>query len=506
MLFNSVEFIFIFLPLTLILFYIFSGARQLIVLIFASLFFYGFWNPIYVILLLVSIGFNYTIGKSILFFHQDIKKQLVLSFGIALNLILLGYYKYANFFIDNINIVFSTNFFLEQIILPIAISFFTFQQISYLVDTYKNRVCAHTFLKYCLFVIFFPQLIAGPIVQQKYVMDQYNDKRFGVFVLSSFTIGIALFIVGLAKKVLIADNLGIYANLLFDDASQLQYISFFYAWVGSISFSLQLYFDFSGYSDMALGLAMLFGIKLPVNFHSPYKALSIIDFWRRWHMTLSDFLKNYLYIPLGGNKEGKAKHVRNIFIVMLLGGFWHGAGWGFIIWGGLHAVYIVINHFFRYIYQNMKWQFNEKIIFKLFSFTLTFICVVISWVFFRAEKLEHASHILKSMFAFNGITVPKVLIDKVPILKDSGFIDHAKLGDTWLGIIQNEYLLFLIPVFFACIILPSSMSFFGWLNKKNNSITFQPNFLYGVISSLMLFASILYIVAKASSDFLYYQF
>ena len=179
MLFNSVEFIFIFLPLTLILFYIFSGARQLIVLIFASLFFYGFWNPIYVILLLVSIGFNYTIGKSILFFHQDIKKQLVLSFGIALNLILLGYYKYANFFIDNINIVFSTNFFLEQIILPIAISFFTFQQISYLVDTYKNRVCAHTFLKYCLFVIFFPQLIAGPIVQQKYVMDQYNDKRFG---------------------------------------------------------------------------------------------------------------------------------------------------------------------------------------------------------------------------------------------------------------------------------------------------------------------------------------
>jgi len=354
MLFNSYQFIFLFLPITLLGFHLLGkeGYNRTAIawLVGASLFFYGWWNPAYLALILFSIVFNYGVGVSLGYAPNSPKKKSVLFLGVASNLGLLGYYKYANFFIENINVITGAEIVLDQIILPLAISFFTFQQIAYLVDVYRDKVKEHNFLHYCLFVTFFPQLIAGPIVHHKEMLPQFAQAITYRLRAKHLAVGFTIFVIGLFKKVVLADGIAVYATPVFEIAEFNVALTFFEAWGGALAYSFQLYFDFSGYSDMAIGIARMFGIRLPLNFNSPYKAISIIDFWRRWHLTLSRFFRDYVYIPLGGQRKGEIRRLVNLAITMLLGGLWHGAGWTFVFWGGLHGLFLVINH----IWSNAK--------------------------------------------------------------------------------------------------------------------------------------------------------
>ena len=304
MLFNSIEFILFFLPITLIIFFtigILEYQRLAVLwLVSASLFFYGWWNPSYLWLLIFSMVFNYRMG---VFLSAGKKSKALLAAGIAVNLGFMAYFKYTNFIVDNINLLVGGSYNVSYIILPLAISFFTFQQIAYLVDAYRNETREYSFLHYSLFVTFFPQLIAGPIVHHKEMLPQFEKRATYSLNLLNINKGLTIFIIGLFKKVVLADSIADYATPVFDAADAGLTISFFEAWGGAFAYSLQLYFDFSGYADMAIGIAFLFGISLPLNFSSPYKSKSIIDFWRRWHMTLSRFLKDYLYIPLGGSRK-----------------------------------------------------------------------------------------------------------------------------------------------------------------------------------------------------------
>ena len=346
MLFNSYVFIFFFLPLTFFI-YFFLGKRNSLgskaFLVFASLFFYSWWNIAYLPLILTSMGVNYLLGR-----HLAVQKKkkssfdgrLLLTLGILFNLGLLGYYKYADFFLENINTLLNTHWGLLHLALPLAISFYTFQQIAYLVDSYRNETREYDFLNYAVFVTFFPQLIAGPIVHHAEMMPQFANEKNRRINYQHIAAGLFVFAIGLFKKVVIADTFAQWANIGFDQAPTLTMID---AWATSLSYTFQLYFDFSGYTDMAIGAALLFNIKLPINFNSPYKALSIQDFWRRWHITLSRFLRDYLYIPLGGNRSSKHRIYLNLFLTFLLGGIWHGAGWTFVLWGALHGAAMMLH-------------------------------------------------------------------------------------------------------------------------------------------------------------------
>ena len=308
MIFNSIEFIFFFLPTTLLAFFVlgFKGHRRaaLAWLVIASLFFYGWWNPVFLLLISSSIAFNFKVGKHLgSSTESSAKKRVLLVLGIGLNLFLLGYFKYANFFIGNINYLFETDYHIEKIILPLAISFFTFQQVAFLVDNYYGKTREQKFLDYCFFVSFFPQLIAGPIVQHTEISPQVKKDAFGHPQLRNLAIGLSIFFLGLFKKVVLADSIAVHSSPVFKLAETGTALTFFESWAGMLGYTLQIYFDFSGYSDMAVGLAQMFGIRLPINFFSPYKSVNIIQFWRRWHITLSRFLRLYLYFPLGGNRK-----------------------------------------------------------------------------------------------------------------------------------------------------------------------------------------------------------
>ncbi len=339
MLFNSYGFIFLFLPVVLLGFYQLGRISHFYAalwLALASLFFYGYWNPAYVGLLLGSIVCNYSFGRWIAqagIAPVPVRQKQLLIIAITANLALLGYYKYANFFINNLNPVLGTSWNLGNILLPLGISFFTFTQIAFLVDTYQGKVKEYSFTHYALFVTSFPHLIAGPILHHKEMMPQFAKPGSYQINWANIAVGLTIFICGLAKKVLIADHLNEFATPIFNAVGAGGHPMLFEAWVGALAYTLQLYFDFSGYSDMAIGLSLMFNVRLPMNFNSPYKATTIIEFWRRWHMTLSRFLRDYLYIPLGGNRKGKIYRYRNLIITMLLGGLWHGAGWTFLIWG-----------------------------------------------------------------------------------------------------------------------------------------------------------------------------
>lgn len=341
MLFNSYAFIFGFLPITLLLFFAISQLSSYkwakLWLIVASIFFYGYWNVAYLPLLLLSIAVNYYLGKTIS--EVEPKSKLagfLLLLGLCTNLGLISYYKYAGFFVASANHLLGLNFAIPVIVLPLGISFYTFTQIAYLVDSYRGETEEYDFPTYTLFISFFPQLIAGPLLLHNELIPQFQKARSFALIPENLVRGLAWFCLGLAKKLLIADTVSVLVAPVFDHASQ---VSLLEAWLGSLSYTLQLYFDFSGYSDMAIGLALMMNIQLPINFDSPYKATSIVDFWRRWHITLSRFLRNYLYIPLGGNRRGEICRYVNLFITMLLGGLWHGAGWTFVVWGGLHGVF-----------------------------------------------------------------------------------------------------------------------------------------------------------------------
>lgn len=396
MLFNSYIFLFCFLPITLCLFLLLGRiAAGLAVggLTFASLFFYGWWNPHYLILLIGSILFNYFMGRSIFLKKSLALKKIIFITAITFNLILLGFFKYSSFFLANCNQIFGTHVQLPNIILPLGISFFTFTQIAFLVDVYRGEVKNWNLMRYVLFVTYFPHLIAGPILHHKEMLPQFNSPTLAVIKFESIAMGMTIFFIGLFKKVVLADGIQhLVAPVFVADSHP----ALFESWIGVLAYAFQLYFDFSGYCDMAIGISLLFGIKIPLNFYSPYKATNIIDFWRRWHMTLSRFLREYLYIPLGGNQLGKKRRYFNLFITMLLGGLWHGANWTFVIWGALHGVYLMVNHGWRSLKLNGIWS-------SKMSGLMTFIAVVFAWVFFRADNIMMAMDVIKGMVGMNGI-------------------------------------------------------------------------------------------------------
>src|SRR5579862_8983174 len=392
MLFSSYTFLFQFLPAVALAF---AAARRhspragILVLAGASLFFYGAWKPIYLLLLLASIGANFSLG---LLMEDPSRRRTIGMLGVALNLAALCYFKYANFILDSVNALTGAPLPFVDIVLPLGISFFTFQQIAYLVDVMRGAKVERDIVSYALFVSFFPHLIAGPLVHHAEMIPQFKRGRTGRSAVLAAR-GLAIFAAGLFKKVVIADNLAQFVSPVFAHLDGGGGVSTSWAWLATLSYTLQIYFDFSGYSDMAIGLALLFGIRLPVNFRSPYKAVSIIEFWRSWHITLSRFLRDYLYIPLGGNRLGIARRYLNLMLTMLLGGLWHGAGWTFLIWGGLHGLYLVVNHQWR----DHKRQWPEGAVGRAAAWGLTFIAVVIAWVFFRARTLAGAGAMLASL-------------------------------------------------------------------------------------------------------------
>jgi D-alanyl-lipoteichoic acid acyltransferase DltB (MBOAT superfamily) len=407
MLFTSGTFLFLYLPITLVGFFAISrflghssGAAWLVA---ASLVFYGYWHPPHTLLLLASIAFNYVMGTFILGSRSRdlLSPRRLLIIAIATNLVLLGYFKYADFIIRTLNAVANLDLPPANVRLPIGISFFTFTQIAYLADVYVGKVRERRPIHYALFVTYFPHLIAGPVLHHAEMMPQFREAENYSPRLRSLTIGLLFLAIGLMKKVLFADSAAPIANSLFDTA-RTTLIPTAAAWRGILAYSLQIYFDFSGYSDMAVGLSRMIGVKLPYNFDSPYKSRSIIEFWRRWHITLSRFLRDYLYFALGGNRHGKFRRYVNLMTTMLLGGLWHGASWTFVVWGALHGVYLVVNHGWRFVCEQLqltavklRWQLSG-VITGVASRALTLGCVALAWILFRAETTQAAHNVIQS--------------------------------------------------------------------------------------------------------------
>ncbi len=403
MLFNSYIFIFAFLPVTLLVFFLLGHAGRLQVasawLVLMSLVFYGWWNPVYLGLIGASMVFNYQVGVALgRRTGGSAPARRLLALGVGADLLLLAYYKYANFFVDNWNALGGAPIGLGEIVLPLGISFFTFTQIAYLVDAYRCEAREYNPLHYALFVTYFPHLIAGPILHHSEMMPQFDKSSIYRFNVEHFTAGCVYFLMGLFKKVVIADSISAFASPVFGAAAAGGTLSAADAWGGALAYTFQLYFDFSGYSDMAVGLAMMMGVRLPLNFNSPYKATNISDFWRRWHMTLSRFLRDYLYIALGGNRRGAGRRYVNLFLTMLLGGLWHGAGWTFVIWGALHGLYLIVNHAWQAL---TRGRVEGSIAARSAGRLLTFLAVVVGWVFFRAEDVPSALRILAAMMHGN---------------------------------------------------------------------------------------------------------
>jgi alginate O-acetyltransferase complex protein AlgI len=410
MLFNSYAFIFAFLPVTLLGFFGLARRSHWLAatwLTLASLFFYGWWNPAYVGLLAASIAMNFFAGVAIARARAASgPARLWLVAAVVANLALLAWFKYANFFVDSVAGLFGTDWSLAAIVLPLGISFFTFTQIAYLVDTYRGEVKEVDPVHYTLFVTYFPHLIAGPVLHHREMMPQFGHGRTYVPTLDNLAVGLTIFCIGLFKKVVLADNVAAFANPVFAAAGQGDTLTLLESWGGVLAYTLQIYFDFSGYSDMAIGASRLFGITLPLNFNSPYKATNIAEFWRRWHMTLSRFLRDYLYIGLGGNRKGPQRRYVNLFITMLLGGLWHGAGWTFVVWGALHGAYLCVHQAWTALRKTSAHAAPPTRLGRVGATLLTFLAVVVGWVFFRATSVEAAWSILASMVGLHGVVLP----------------------------------------------------------------------------------------------------
>jgi len=502
LLFNSPVFLFGFLPLTALLCFAirakFGREASLGFLVLASLFFYGWWNPVYLPLLIGLAVFNFLMAKAIL--TERLKPgggwaTYLTAFGVTVDLASLGYFKYTDFLIGTSNSVLDTDFQLQHIILPLAISFFTFQKIAYLVDARRGDVEPHSFLEYCFFVMFFPQLIAGPIVHHKEIFSQTKLKRGFAFDRMNLMIGLTIFFVGLFKKVVLADNVALVATPVFAQAANGGDIGFAQAWEGMLAYTFQLYFDFSGYSDMAIGAARIFGIKLPLNFHSPYQALNISDFWRRWHMTLSRFLRDYLYISLGGNRRGKIRRYLNLFITMALGGLWHGPAWTFMLWGAAHGLMLIVNHGWSALpirRINTWWS-------KGVARTLTFLCVALAWVLFRAADLDAAMAIYRGLVAVPDFGTPARLAE------DIGWLVFW-MGIVWFWPNTQQWLAMVRPAFN-----------YKWADRRKDPLLlpvdhtrFQRLFLWRpsmpVAIAVGLATAAAFLSLQRVSEFLYFQF
>lgn len=510
MLFNSYAFIFGYLPVTLAGFFLlarYSHSSAALWLAAASLFFYGWWNPVFVVLVMVSIAVNYAFGYAIGHARliSQIKAKSLLTIAVVTNLGLLAYFKYANFFIVNLSYLTGAEFSVVNIVLPLGISFFTFTQIAFLVDVYRGIAREYNFIHYVLFVTYFPHLIAGPVLHHKQMMPQFGNVGTYRINLENINIGLAIFIIGLAKKILLADQFALYANPVFEAVSHGDEPKLLEAWIGALAYTLQLYFDFSGYSCMAIGLSRMFNVKLPLNFDSPYKAPNIIEFWRRWHMTLSTFLRDYLYVPLGGSRRGVSRRYINIMITMLLGGLWHGAGWTFVVWGGLHGVYLVINHGWRRFTgtegESSGWR-------AVVGGGLTFISVVIAWVPFRAADLDVALRMWAGMLGINGISLPLRLETFVP-----AWLDKVTVFDGLTPLAtMNSWEVILVLTFGLAVIwlFPNTHQLMAKYEPAWDAVrtptrwTWQLSKKFAVFSGVLLALSLIWL--KRQSDFLYFQF
>lgn len=414
MLFNSYKFILLFFPISVVAYYAIGGLGSRVqnaALVAASLAFYASWDMRFVPLLLGSIIVNFAAGRAISACaarHRKAAARVILAGAIAANLLSIAIFKYAHFFVDNFNFATGDDYALGAIILPLGISFFTFEQIGFLVDVHRGEILAPDLLDYSLFVTFFPRLVAGPILRFHEIRPQLSAARGGPSTAEDLAVGLTIFIIGLVKKTILADGIAPYATAAFAGAARGRPIDLFLAWGGAAAYACQLYFDFSGYSDMAIGAARCFGIRFPMNFFSPYKATSIIEFWRRWHMTLSRFLRDYLYIGLGGNRRGSARRYANLLITMLLGGLWHGANWTFVLWGGLHGVYLMINHGWIAVStrSSLLSTFRRSRAGAAFGFVVTFIAVLAGWVLFRAPNMAAAGDMLGGMIGRHGAVIP----------------------------------------------------------------------------------------------------
>ena len=449
MLFNSFPFLLGFLPVTFALFYILGATNRRLAAIWltaASLFFYGWWDPHYVLLLAASITVNFTFGlalaRAVASGAERARGRLLFA-AIAANLVLLSYFKYSGFIAANISSLTGSAFVMQGVILPLGISFFTFTQIAFLVDTYRGYVREFNFVHYVLFVTYFPHLIAGPVLHHKEMMPQFAHASTYRLNAENIAVGLTAFFIGLFKKVVLADGVAAYATPVFNAAEAGVHLTLFEAWSGLLAYSFQIYFDFSGYSDMAVGLSRMFGVRLPINFYSPYQAHNITEFWRRWHMTLSRFLRDYLYVPLGGNRKGALRRYVNLMLTMLLGGLWHGASWTFVIWGGLHGLYLVVNHGWHIWNKrrghspttSTRWS-------NVLAIALTFFAVAVAWVFFRAPTQTAAFNMLQSMFGLRGLSLPAGIASIAPWLANlnvrfDGMFNHGlapwSSGMLWLG-------------------------------------------------------------------------
>jgi len=417
MLFTSHLFLFIFLPLSLFVYFgvcRLSGQIGIYTLILASLVFYACFDPHYTYLIVGSILTNYCFSFLLTKSHggtRSLRRKIFATLGVSFNLGLLGYYKYTDFFIANVNSLLGSSYALQHIFLPLGISFFTFQQIGYVVDVYKGQSELPHLREYAIFVMFFPHLVAGPIVHNREIIAQFQNDALKSPRWDNLYAGAGLFCVGLFKKVVLADTFAAYVGQGFEAASP----HFFQAWNASLCYTMQIYFDFSGYSEMAIGLARMFNIQFPQNFNSPYRALNIQDFWRRWHITLSRFLRQYLYIPLGGNKQGKTRTLVNLFVTFLLGGIWHGASWCFVAWGVLHGVAIVTHRL---------WSGQSLRLPKPMAWLITFLFVNFTWVFFRARTWDAALAMLRGMLGLNGVQLSKSLAAL------QAFMPRIQIGDS----------------------------------------------------------------------------
>ena len=522
MLFNSAEYLLLFLPIVLLVFIWLARAgnteAQISWLIVASIFFYASWNPVYMVLIISSLLVNFAVGRQLANTEPDRRRGWLIA-GLSFNLGLLAYCKYAGFFIDNLNAIGRWLIPMPEIVLPLAISFFTFQQIAYLVDVARDECSEYRLRHYALFVLFFPQLIAGPIVHHREMMPQFEKLRLNRYLSKDLAVGLTIIAIGLFKKVVLADSLAGYADPLFAAADAGTPLSPIDSWIATFSFSFQIYFDFSGYSDMAIGSARLFGIRLPENFRSPYKASNIIEFWRHWHMTLSRFLRDYLYITLGGNRRGGGRRYTNLVATMLLGGLWHGAAWTYVVWGGLHGVFLCINHAWRKLCRDFQLEWLQSTPWLRPVYVLiTFLAVSLAFTIFRASDLDSALAILQAGFGATFASTFTPTTDHPAALLKYAIIGSS-LGEifTSLGAAKGSYLsvyCLLAVSAGVCWLLPNTQRYmqdFGPVpgtgygsTRAGFDLRRQPGWASSWLIALLLSLGLLSL--SAVSEFIYFQF
>jgi alginate O-acetyltransferase complex protein AlgI len=459
MLFNSLEFLFLYLPTVLLVFNLLQrrGNGRLATgwLTLSSLFFYGWWNPVYVPLILLSMAFNFTLGRK-LARGENPHNRMLLTLGVVFNLGLLAYFKYFNFFIDNINLLVDTGYHVEKIVLPLAISFYTFQQITYLVDSYKGLTEPHSLLEFSLFVTFFPQLIAGPIVHHSEMLNQFRELEGKPLQQRNLVLGLSILSIGLFKKVVIADGFSHFASPMFAMGALADSLNTIDVLIGLFAYTFQLYFDFSGYSDMAIGLAFLFGIKLPVNFFSPYRARNIGEFWRMWHATLARFLREYVFTPLGGFVRNRTRQRLNLLITMFLSGVWHGAGWTFMVFGLVHGIMVVAQRIWR-TQVTGPYKLTNRPLYQMAMQVITFLAFALSLLLFRADNLQVTANLLTQIFSFEGSAISAAYLQAVQSSTLVALMSSTGLAD-WTTLFTTTLLLLAL---LACWCLPNTLQIFA---------------------------------------------